>query len=523
MTLRVDGSAMRALPRILALSLLGATFGVAAPACKKSGPDTEQPAPKKPKRKAGMPKPYKLPAKPAMAVHVEMPEDAGDTAAAYTGGAVRRPGPLMRIALAGKGNATDLDKKLVSALDKRRPWSAAVVQGQTILWVPVRADKAGAVKSMLSNKPPVGKFGAVDLQRSGAGAKLAWYDKDTNYIAFADDERGLATARVLPSEYGTSSIYLSINAAQAKRFSDYVPFDRIEVRGKGPHDFKLTTEGLKTDGVARLDDISNGALTGMLESKQIAVGVSTRLEDHEAYVNKVMSRAKSEVNKAPSIAKGNLEGLRRRLGAALRSWNGRTMVGVGPSRHVLLGFGADDVGKMGGATHQLMQGVRDNVATARMFIKSVPKVRWAGKKREAAGVNIAVVALESAKKHIPSEYHELLNSRGELRIAMAFPKRAGGGMFVIGPDSEDVLATWLEQTKGATKGEDSKGHFVAATFAVSPSKLASLDPGSISSVLGLSAQAKPTKVVVRQKDGDYVVKVKGPKPATASPSRTAAP
>ncbi len=470
-----------------------------------------------------MPKPYRLPAKPDLAVYVDAPAQAITASQSYAPGVLPSYRALIQTAVADA--PTDFDKRIGVFVDTKRPWAAAIVENQEILWLPIAAGKKVELAGLLAPKPPEGKFGAVSLQRSGNGAKVAWFDADNSYLALADDLRGIATARELPHEYGKNGLYIAASAQQAQRFAGQAPFSRLEIKGAGPHDFKLVTEDTNTSEIPELGKITEGALTGMLQSKQIALGVSTKYTDHASWVKKTLGNAKRTIDKQNFLVRGNLEALHKRGGAMLRSWDGRVLAGVGPSRHLLLGFGSADAGKMGSATHRLIEGVRDNISMARQFGINIPKVRFAKSKMTAAGFNIAVVAVQSAKKVVPKEYWALLDDRGELRIAMAFSRHAAGGMFVIGGSAEHVLGKWLEQTKSAKSGAQSTKDFVAATFAVDPKTMASLASGDLgqltTKLLSLSAKQAPTTVVVRRDDKRYEVAVKGPKVKATPPARAA--
>lgn len=515
---------MRRLPRLLFASTLILGFAF-APGCKKTGASTTTNAagkPAKPPRKAGMPKPYRLPAKPELAAFVAAPAEAIAASRSYGQGLLPQPRTLIAKAIADA--PTDFDRKLAALVDTGRPWAAVRTEGQNILWLPIVPAKKAQLTALLTPKPPEGKFGAVNLQRPGAGAKLAWLDGQSDYLALADDLRGISTARNLPHEYGKQGLFVTVTAEQARRLTGQAPFSRVELKGAGAHDFTLVSEDTDTSLAPELSKLTAGALTGMLDAEQVALGVSSKYADYSGWVKKVLSDTKRTVDRQNFLVRGNLENLHRRLGSMLRQWDGRVAVGVGPKRHLLLGFGAKDTAKMGGATHHMLDGVRDNVSTARSLGISIPKVRFQKKKTTVAGSNIAVVALEGAKKVVPRELWPLIGEdRGDLRIAMAFPKRAGGAMIVVGPSADKVLGTWLEQTQRATPGSDTTGDFAAATFAVDPQTMATLGSGDIRAVaaklMSLSADRAPTKVVVRRDEARYEVKVKGPKLEPAAPTR----
>ena len=511
---------MRARFPTLLASLLAAGLAF-APGCKRdqSSASSTIAAPK-PTRTAGMPRPYRLPAKPDMAIYVEAPDEAMAAARVYAAGTLPHGRQMLTSALSDSPSQDD--RKLAAYVDTQQPWAAVRIENQDILWLPIVAAKRAEVKGMLAGKPSVGSFGAVNLQRSTAGPKLAWLDEKTGYLALADDEKGIATAPHIPFEYGKQgAFFVTITAEHARRIAGQAPFSRLDIKGAGPHDFELVTEDTDTSQAPDLAKLTEGALTGMLEAKQIAIAASSKYKDHASWVKKVLGDTGRTVSKQNFLVRGNLEQLHRRLGAMLRSWDGRMAVGVGPKNHLLLGFGSGDPKKMGGATHRLIEGVRDNVSMARQFGIDIPKVRWAKKKTEGAGQNIAVAAVENARKVVPKEFHSLIGERNDIRIAMAFPERLGGAMVVVGPSADVVLKRWLEQTQSATAGNDSKGDFAAATIAVDPKHFNTIANGDIETaaakLLGLSAEKDPTRVVVRREDKRYEVRVKGPKIEAAPP------
>lgn len=510
-------------PTLLASAL---TLGLAlVPGCKRDG-DTSSPstvAAPKPTRKAGMPRPYRLPAQPEMAAFIAAPDEAMAAARMYAAGVLPQGRQMLSSALSANPSADD--RKLAAWIDDSKAWAAVRAENQDILWLPIQADRVAELKGHLAGKPPAGSFGAVNLQRTNAGPKLAWFDEQTGYLALADDEKGIATAPHIPFEYGKNGgFYVTITAEHARRIAGQAPFSRLEIKGAGPHDFELVTEDTDVSQAPELAKLTEGALTGMLEAKQIAVAASSKYKDHEAWVKKVLGDTGRTVSKQNFLVRGNLEQLHRRLGATLRSWDGRMVVGVGPKDHLLLGFGSGDPKKMGGATHHLIEGVRDNISMARQFGIDIPKVRWAKNKTTAAGHNIAVAAVESARKVIPSEFHSLIGERGDIRIAMAFSDRLGGAMVVVGPSSDVVLKRWLEQTQSAKAGDATKGDFAAATIAVDPKHFATIANGDVEAaaakLLGLNAEKDPTRIVVRRQDKRYEVRVTGPK-LDVTPTRAA--
>lgn len=493
----------------LALGACKQTSGSTSPGTSK-GDDSGVRA-RRERRKAGLPRPHRLPATAPIVVHLDRPAQALGGMRAYV---PELPGDRMLLQqLVTDAGGGPLDSQLVSNVDLERPWDVASVEGELIVHVPVLRGRVNAVASMLADKPPVGRFGAVDLQRtSGPGPKLAWLDADNATLTLADTEKGLATGSRLAKAYGKQPVRVDLQGAEARKYAPQLLLESLELRGAGPHDFTATATGVPPEVFANLQKITNGALTGLLESSTIAVGGSSKYTDYAQDVKKILADLKRQVDRQSFIVKGNLENLRQRLGSVLRSWNGRTMVGVGPANNLLIGLGADDPKKMGGSLFHLINGINDNLGMARSIGIEVPRLRFKRNALRAGDQNISVLVLEKARKYLPPELAPLINDRGELRITMSFPSRMGAGMFVVGPASESTLKKWLEDTAKATPAADSTGDYLAATAAVDPAVLAPLlQPGANpAGLLSLSADREPTKVVV-QRDGDEVtVRVKGP-------------
>jgi hypothetical protein len=358
----------------------------------------------------------------------------------------------------------------------------------------------------------VGRFGAVDLQRGAVtGPKLAWLDREAGTLTLADDERGLASGRHLAKAYGKQPPRVQLQGAEARKYAPQLVLEQLDLQGAGLHDFELDAKGVPPEVFAQLEALQAGALTGLLQSPRIAVGASSKYAHYDRDVKKLLADAKRTVDRQSFLVKGTLEDLLRRFGSVARSWNGRTMVGVGPKNHLLVGVGAQSPQKLGGALFHLVNGILDNLELARTIGIEVPKLRFQRNKGSAAGHNISVLALEDARRYLPPEATPLLDGKGDLRIAVAFPERSGAGMAVIGPECNTVLGQWLEDTAAATPASDSESDFVAATVAVDPTALAPLlSGGDPAALLGLSAVREPTRVTVARNDDVVKVRVQGP-------------
>lgn len=509
--------------RLLLLSALCSSLALGA-SCKRSqgasdtsvgtqsGSDAAKPPTRRQRRKAGLPRPLRLPASAPIIVHLDHPQQVVGGLRAY---APQLPDTrdLLRTLL-GNTQAGTFETELAAVVDLSRPWDAASVEGQLIVQLPILPARVQSVSALLSDKPPVGKFGAVDLQRGDVpGPKLAWLNTETRTLTMADTERGIATGPRLAKAYGKQPVRIRLEGTEARKYAPQFALTQLQVEGAGPHDLSVIAESVPPEVFARLDKLEAGALTGLLETSVLAVGGSSKYSPYADNVRKILADTKRTVDRQNFLIKGNLEALRKRFAAVARSWNGRTMVGVGPKNHVLIGVGANDPKHLGGALFHFIDGVIDNLGTARTFGVDVPRIRFKRNAVRAAEQNIAILVLEGARKVVPSEARALIDDRGELRIAMAFPTNMGAGMIVVGPASESTLTQWLEDTAKATSAGDSAKDYISAAVAVDPAALAPLTkPGADPSfLLGLSPDRERTLITSVREGNNLNLRIKGPK------------
>ena len=493
--------------------LLAASLVCSPLACKRTGDGTDGPgrADKSERQRPppAMPRPYRLPTEPSAAVHLSAPGQTLQAVAAYV---PNMPGPIGLLRTGAAQASMSFEGRMVAYLDMSRAFNGAVVEGQTIVQVPVARQHADTVRSQLASLPTEGDFGArvIPRQAGETGPKLVHFDDKNHLLTFADDLRGLATGYELGKAYGKHPLFLTVTAEEARKYGAQVPFSRLEVTGQGAHDFKAVAIGVPDDAIP-VKEIAAGALTGLLETPQIALGASSRYADHDKWVSSTLSQAKRQVDAQNFLVRGVLEDLYRRGASVLRSWNGRTMVGTGPSGHVLVGLGADDPARAEKATLHLISGVQDNLATARSFgVGGLPKFRYKRNSSESGGSKIHMLVLERAAKFVPQEYRAVVDERGELRVAMAFPPRAGGVMVVMGADAENQMKRWLSETTKSTPASESRTDWVAATIAVGPEGLASIASDSTgAAALRLNPDTQPLKLVLSRNGDRLELRVTG--------------
>jgi hypothetical protein len=463
--------------------------------------------PKPPPR--NMPRPLPLPSKPQLAVHV------GDPAQAITAMGELSGRNDLRGLLAELASSTTIgfDPALAKHVDLSRPWSAAVVENQLIVQLPVDRSHLTHVAQLLANKPKVGDFGAVSLgQAPGTmSVAMAWLDEANGVLALAGNERGLATARELDRAYGKHGIFVTIDGAELRKHVPEFPFARVGVEGENVGDFHVVLE--QPTGIEGLDQITEGALTGLLGNHELVAGASSRYAGYQSVVKKLISEATRTVDKQNFIVKGVLQDMLARYNAVLRSWNGKVMVGLGPQQHVVLAMGAEDPKKAAGALGSLIDSLNDNLQLAQTFGISVPRLHFKRKVLQGAGVDVHTLTVDKAKSILPAELAPLVAKDGALRIAFAGSPHSGAVMFAVGPEPAHSLQRWLEAAKGSSSAPQSSGHLIAASIAVEPEQLEGLRGAeSLGPFLALAPERAPTSAVVTRKADVYDVHVKGPVP-----------
>lgn len=510
---------------VVSLALVAPTLVVA---CRREGnQESTTTEPGEPKRgrlhrrehaqQPALPRALPLPDRPPAAVHVAAP---AQVLAAI--GSTNDDGRALLRRIVAEGGPR-FETGLIDHLDLERAWSGALVGGQPIVALPIDRDHLGQVVNLLAGKKPSGEFGAVELARPEGelGPRLAWLDRTSSTLYLADDLPGLATGPELARAYGKHRLFATLDGEQLR--SHGAPFDlgRITAEGESVADFHVRTDS--ATGVPGLDQISEGALTGLLTSPELLAAGTSRYAHYQQTVKKMIGDATRTVAEQNFLVRGVLEDMLKRYNAVLRSWNGRVLLGLGPQRHVALALGADDPKKATGAVAGLIDAAIDNIELARNFGIDAPRLRFKRNKANSAGVSIHVLAVEGARKQLPSEVASLVDDKGDLRIAFAGSDHAGAVMVMVGPTCDAALARWIDSTKGATAGHETKGDLVSASFAGDAESLTSLaESQSIAALFGLAPKRAPTVAVVKRAGQGFDAHVRGPAPKIVTRPRATA-
>lgn len=474
---------------------------------------------KQDRREIALPDPLPLPAEPPAAAWLAEPARALGMISPYS------PVPIDAPQVAEQGlsmiTTPELAAELSRAIDLRAPLGyVAISREQEIIRLSLRADARESIGGRLSELEAVGEFGAVRLPGQDSEDTrewLAWIDDgDGGTLVIANSLPGLVTGRTLAAAYGDEPIYFTTDLSLASALAPLpveIPLSRVS--GRGTLD-RVVVEALARDGEDPLADvpISPGSLGGLLGAGDIAIGASGRYAESDAVVREITSQVNAQVRELPFLVKGIGEDLAAKLNTLLRTWDGRTLVALGPANHVRIAYGASDTKKSGVAMVRLLQTVVDNVSLARNFVSQLPRLSLRRRVAKAAGLDIELFVIQDAHSYVPPELRALIDKESRLNIAMAWSESGGGGLIVVGPDAVAQLSSWLEQTREAPRHDETAGQLLAACFAMAPEALPPLmtnsevDPAKL---LGASAAGPRWDVAVAPAEGGrYVIELTMP-------------
>lgn len=504
----------------LAAALVTATV-LAAPGCKKtpqrlptsSARTTPAEAPAGPR----LPAPHRLSQTPDAGAFVGHPAEILAGIESYLPGAPSLAA-VAEFVLDTQVSA-ELADKLAPQIAGDRPWAGVHVADEDIVLLPLRPGSRAA--DALKGLPASGDFGAVELPAPAPDStpggpkppapRLAWLDEQAGNLVFATTLQGLATGRELLTTYGARPLWFTLADTRARAFTAHFPYARVAGAGQGLHSLDLHVLEAPGKPLPSSPDLGNGALTGMLKVPELAAGVSTRWPGHKKAVADAIKQMNNGVDRAGFAAKLMLDPLVDQAARALRRWNGRVAVAVGPARHLRIGLGADDpVAAYRDATG-FLRALIDNLSLARMFA-DVPGASF---KKVNESPTVYLLTVDGISRHVPAAAKSLLDDKGRVRVAVAGSERGGGLLVVIGPDPAPVAERW---TKAANEGEPAKqsaDDLLSAVLAVGPERLQPLmvpqsDAQLTTHALKLEADRAPTVLVVQRKPDRYFATIRGP-------------
>ncbi len=518
------GTFVTPMPR-LALVVALALTGLASTGCKKQA---QQRPDRVGRDDTAVPADPRLPAAHPLAAQPEAAGFVADPAALLqaTQTFVPTAPPLARVAefMLGTQGPADWAQATAGLLAGDRAWAGVHVAGEDILHLPLTKAGVKQAQALLAKYPKRGDFGAALLPppaiqpRIGTGqtapepgpARLAWIDARTGTLTLADTPQGLATGRELQRAYGAKPVWFTVGEARGKDLFGEFPYSRAEAGGVGLHSLDITVSARAGQPLPTLRDIGPGALTGAL-GKDLVLGASTRWTGHKEAVREVIHELQAQVDRAGFAGKMMLDPLANQATRLLKMWNGRVLLGIGPARHVRIGLGAEDPHGAHRTLLTLSRDVIDNLQLARMFVGNIPNVSL---KRTAEDPDIWLLTIGGVANQLPADLRTLTED-GRLRLAFSSSAHAGAVLVVVGPRADAELKTWVAEANAGVSGKEGMKELASATIAISPGSLIPLLQSGdrrdwTKTLLGLTADRSPTRVMLRQVEQRFEISIRGP-------------
>lgn len=507
------------------LSVLALLFTLSSCGCPNSAKGITQISARTPKHR--LPQPLPIPKASEAAAYIAMPSAVFTDLKLYYPQAATMS--ALTEALLQTQGPVDLAKLLAPTIDPNRPWTAIQLVEEDILHLPLRKSQVATANAKLATYPTIGKFGAVTLpepaqsqfvadKAHGNQPRLAWIDPQTSTITFATSLRGLVTGRELPRAFAKTPIWLEVTQTHVQRYGLKMPFSRVTVQGPRLHDLQVQAALLDKASLPQLNQISQGTLTGLLESANTTLGVSIRPANYQKMITQLVSDINRSVNQAGFLGKMMLNKLAQQSIAVIRSWNGRVFFGLGPNGHVLVGLGTDRPAQAYQQTLRLIRTLMDDLSVGRMLIGDLPRISLAKRGKEPH--ETYVITLANAQGLLVRQGAALLDKNGRLVIAFAFRERNGGMLAVIGPQAEAMLQTWSRAAASALPAKQSTQDLLAATAMVDAQQLEKLvetgvdDPNLIARILRLKPNKPPLKLILQVQKNLYTARILGPEQKT---------
>ena len=108
-----------------------------------------------------------------------------------------------------------------------------------------------------------------------------------------------------------------------------------------------------------------------------------------------------------------------------------------------------------------------------------------------------------------------LTEDGRLRLAFSSSAHAGAVLVVVGPRADAELKTWVAEANAGVSGKEGMKELASATIAISPGSLIPLLQSGdrrdwTKTLLGLTADRSPTRVMLRQVEQRFEISIRGP-------------
>lgn len=409
------------------------------------------------------PRPLPLPDAPEALVYLASPASVLEEAA-QLGLAADRIAAATDTVI---GNWIDIPR-IATAVTAAADWSAPMAvatleaeNSETLMVLHLRADAISELEQRLASLPPAEVLGARLLApETPSNAPPALIAIEDGRLLVAATARGLVTAPALLQRYARAPIHVQLGSVPG-------------VSRLGPVTAKGTLDALEiTAQVPALDDelaklqAQSGAMTSLSSFGALDLAGAFAWTGADALVREIIVNSQKVVDEQPFLIRGVVEEISRRTNALLRTWDGRVMAGVAGDRRILFALGSEDPKTSGVALLRLVGGLAEDLALVGKFIDGLPTISLRKNVGDAANEPIHRIRLGGLKVgNLPAPMRGYLDSRGRIELHVAFSRRTGAGMFVVGEDGLATMRAWLKHARDQPDRDGSQDHLLGLRLA----------------------------------------------------------
>lgn len=365
-----------------------------------------------------------------------------------------------------------LARTIAGALDWQRPLTAVDVDAPTsqrLASVPVRSDDLDALRAALDalaaaddgadvrQLPPLPDDAAKDAETGPSMTRVALRG---DRLLLATTSLGLDTAPSLHERYADAPLRLSLPGLPG------VPgLQHLHAIGSTRRLEVSATVTDLDDALSRLD-ATTGAMTSLVSFGEFLAAGSFAWTGSETLIRQFVVQSGEMVSQQPFLIRGAVEEISRRANAFVRTFDGRLMAGIDESGAVAFAMGSRDPKTSGVALLRLVGGLADDLSLLGTFFDGLPTIALRKNVGDAAGEPIHRIRLGNLGGSVPAAARGLLDARGRLELHVAFSRRAGAGMFVVGNEGLQLMRDWLKHVGKAPDAAASAQDLLGLRLAV---------------------------------------------------------
>lgn len=421
--------------------------------------------------RAKLPDPFAIEDQPPLALHIPVPSAAFAELVPWA-----TTPPLEKLLHATLLRETNCEAswlaRMLEPLDRHAPWSYLRLEGGQRCWaIAMRRNAGPQIRAQLARLPRDSVVWKLPHSTSSPSPWRVWFDETGSYLVLATGLRAVATGVRLRSHFareGSRNWHLSarvqpLMAMLGLRIDDSGPVpvpQRVELRGSiARSEFSAIYADHEAPPPWSNWPSSRGDIPGLLADPQTRWGVGFRYADARTLTAEVQRELQAQMRGLNFILRGIANEHLRGLDQAMATWDGRVVAAHAHTGRLRLALGSSNLASCERALVTVLRQASSQVATARKFSSSLPKVVY--KRSKAPAGIVHRLAIAGASRYVPREFRALLDAKKRIRAALHFDQARNSVLITLGAEAPDEMDAWLAQ-RGTSKSTPSMAHAVLA-------------------------------------------------------------